>query len=356
VKAKTAAAYHAAGQYLQQAKAFLTETPWTDTYSLTLKIFNESCEIGYLTGNHDAADKDYDAVLKNARNPFDKVNVLEVKIVMYTGANQPAKAIKLGSDALNMLGLGFPKKSTTFAVIKGLIKIKWLLRNKTADDLIKLPEMTDPKKKAIARILMRCTEPSYVENPTFLIIAVLKLLALTIKYGNSKYSAFAFATYGAMLCGAFGSYTKGRKYAELSLKAIDKFNAAQLNAKVNLLIGGGIHHWTKPLKEDLHYLLVSYKSGVEIGDHSFAAYGVTCYMYTLFFLGEPLKKVDEKFKHFTDPMRKLHQESSMQEFRIWHQLVENLRTDPTDPTQINGSICDAEKTVSQWKQVNELPL
>lgn len=354
VKAKTAAAYLAARKYLQQAKALLTKTPWTDSYPLTLEIFNESCEIGYLTGNHEAADKDYDAVLKNARNPFDKVNVLEVKIVMYTGANQPAKAIELGIEALNMLGVGFPKKATTPAVIRGLLRVKWLLRNKTMDDLINLPEMTDPKKMAIARILMRITEPSYVENPTFLIIAVLKLLALTIKYGNSVDSAFAFVTYGALLCGAFGEYTKGREYAELALKAIDKFNAVQLKAKVNLIIGGGIHHWTKPLREDLVYHLESYNRGGEIGDHSFAAYGVTCYMYTMFFLGEPLEKVDEKFQNFTDPMEKLHQESSFQEFLIWHQLVENLRTAPGDPTQINGSICDAEATLSQWRQVNDL--
>ncbi len=354
IKAKAAAAYLASRQYLKLAMALLTDTSWADAYPLTLKIYNANCEIGYLTGDHATADKYYDEVLEHARNPFDKVKVLEVKITMYTGANQPAKAIELGIESLHMLGVGFPKKATTIGVIRELLRVKWLLRNKTMDDLLNLPEMNDTKTMAIARILMLCTEPSYVENPTFLVIAVLKLLALTVKHGNSIYSAFAFATYGALLCGAFGNYDKGREYAELALKSIDKFNAAQLKAKVSFLIGGGIHHWTKPLKEDLAYHLEAYNCGVDTGDHSFAAYGVTCYMYAMFFLGEPLEKVDEKFQNFTDPMEKLHQESSFQEFLIWHQLVKNLQTDPDDPLLINGSICDAKTYISQWQEVNDL--
>ncbi len=236
----------------------------------------------------------------------------------------------------------------------GLIKAKWLLRDKTTEDLIGLPVMTDVKKLAIARILMRMAEPCYVENPDFLVIAILKLLELTIKNGNSEFSAFAYATYGAILCGAFGSYQKGHEYAELALKSMHQFKAVQLKAKVNLLIGAGTHHWTHPLREDLAYLIESYNSGLEHGDHSFASYGLTCYMYTLFFLGEPLGKVSETFSKYFGPLKNIHQESSFQEFLLWYQLVENLQTKTALPTKIKGHICNEDDYVNHWEQVNDL--
>ncbi|MBC2713845.1 MAG: AAA family ATPase [Desulfobacteraceae bacterium] len=354
LKAKAAGAYQPARRYLLQAISLLPEYPWHDDYDLTLTLYNEICEIAYLTGDHNNADKYYSTILKHAKSPFDKVRAYEIKIIMFTGSNQPADAISLGIEALNLLGMSLPKKASKLGIAIGLVNAKWLLRNKTKEDLINLPEITDSKKLAIARILMRMTDPSYVENPDFLVIAVLKLLSLTVKYGNSSYSAFAYATYGAILCGVFGSYEKGREYADLALNALDKFNAVQLKAKVNILIGGGINHWTKPLKEDLVYLIKSYNSGVETGDHSFAAYGLTCYMYTSFFLGEPLEQVAEKFNKYYGPLKNLHQESSFQEYLLWHQLVENLKTVPDNPTKIKGRICNEEDFIPHWQQSNDL--
>ncbi len=352
--ARTAGAYQAARRYLHQAISLLPQNSWHDDYDLTLNLYNEICEISYLTGKNDNVDKYFSTIQEQAKNAFDKVRAYETKIILYTVSNQTAAAIRLSIEALNSLGEGFPKKAPKLGIAIRLVNAKWLLRNKTVEDLIDLPEMTDAKKLAIARILMRMTEPCYVESPDFLVIAILKLLALTIKYGNSKYSAFAYVTYGAILCAVFGNYEKGREYAGLALKTIDKFKAFQLKAKVNFLIGGGTHHWTHPLREDLTYLMEAYNSGVESGDHSFAAYGLTIYMYTLFFLGEPLDKVAEKFNKYYGPVKMLHQESTFQELILWYQLVENLKTETADPAKIKGRICNEDDIIAQWQQVNDL--
>ena len=354
MKAKTAVAYRSARGYLQKARSLLAKDAWNDAYNLTLSIHNESCEIGYLTGDHEAVINFFNAIMTHAKTPLDKIRAYEIKIVMFTTANQPAEAISLSIEALNMLGMPFPEKASKIRIAMGLINIKFLLRNKPPEGLIDLPEMSDVGKLACARILMRMVEPSYVENPDFLVIAILKLLAMTLKYGNSMYSSFAFATYGAILCGAFGSYKKGREYADLALKSIDKFKAMQFKAKVNLLIGGGINHWTKPLKTDLAYLMTAFNSGLETGDHSFASYALTTYMYTLFFLGTPLNNVSETFGKYFGPFKNIHQESSFQEFLLWYQLVEILQTESVLTPEINGRICKENDYVPHWKRVNDL--
>lgn len=354
LKAKTAGAYQSARRYLLRASRLQTENAWQDAYDLTLSIHTEYCEIAYLTGDHDTVEKFFRIIRIHAKTPLDKIRAYEIKIIMLTVSNQAAAAIALSIEALHSLGARFPQKASKLHIAAGLINAKFLLRNKTTDDLLDLPEINDPAKLAVAGILMRLTEPSYVENPDFLIIAILKLLTLTVKYGNSKYSAFAYATYGAILCAAFDGFEKGREYGGLALRTIDKFNAAPLKAKVNFLIGAGTHHWTHPLKEDLAYLMKAYNSGVESGDHSFAAYALTIYMYTLFFMGEPLDNVAENFNKYYGPLKVLHQESTFQELILWYQLVENLKTETADPTKITGPICDEDELTAQWRAVNDL--
>ncbi|PIP40162.1 MAG: hypothetical protein COX19_06235 [Desulfobacterales bacterium CG23_combo_of_CG06-09_8_20_14_all_51_8] len=354
LKAKHSSAYSSARRYLYKAISLLTERCWEEDYDLTLAIHNEQCEIGYLTGDRETTGRYFNAIVTHARTPLDKIRAYETRIIMFTAANQLTTAIALGIEALKSLGMKFPEKASKIDIIRGLVHARWLLRNKTPEALVHLPEMTDPRQLALAKILMRMTEPCYVESPDALVVVILKLMALTVNHGNSMYSAFAYVAYGAILCSLFNKYEKGHEFGDLAIKIMDRFNGRDLKAKVHFLIGGGIHHWTRPLREDLTYFMETYNSGLTSGDHSFAAYGLTIYMYTFFFLGEPLDRVSEKFNQYYGPLKNIHQESSFQEFQLWYQLVEILRTDAAGPIKISGPICNEDEFVGHWRQVNDL--
>ncbi|RJP47410.1 MAG: PAS domain S-box protein [Desulfobacteraceae bacterium] len=353
-KARAASAYDSARQYLKRVKSLMPADPWNNAYDLTLAAHAESCEVEYLAGDPAAADRYYDAVLKHARKPLDTVKVYEVKILMHTAANRPLQAIDSGREILSALGTRLPGKVTLINAAWVLLRVKWLFRNKNMDELLGLPVMTDAKKIAVSRILTRLTEPFYVADPTGLVVVVSRLLILAVRFGNSPYAAFAYTAYGAVLCGFFRQYHRGHEFADLGLRVMEQYNAGFLRAKINLLIGGGIHHWTKPLRENQIYLLRAYNSGIDIGDHSFAAYGLTTYFYTLFFLGEPLDQVADKLEKFRAPFEKLRQESTLEEYLFWHQLVENIRTAINDPTRIQGAICDADEIASRWETAKDL--
>lgn len=353
-KAKAGAAYDSARHYLQQVRALMPPAHWTDAYDLALAVYSESCEVEYLGGDPAAADKHYDAVLQHARKPLDKTRVYEVKILMHTVANRPMQAISLGREILAALGARLPNKATAAGAAWELIRVKLLLRNKGMEDLLGMPEMIDAEKIAVSRILSRLTEPFYVADPTSLVIVVSRLLVMAVRYGNSPYAAFAYTAYGAVLCGFFRQYRRGHEFADLGVKVMERFNAVQLRAKINLLIGGGIHHWTKPLKENLIYLLRAYNSGVDIGDHSFAGYGITIYFYTLFFLGEPLDQLTDKLVKYREPFEKLRQESTFEEYLCWHQMVENIRNAMGDPTRVKGAICDTDEIAARWRAAKDL--
>lgn len=353
-KAKAAAAYDSARSYLQQARDLMPAYLWAESYDLALAVFSESCEVAYLAGDSAGVEKFYGAILKHARKPLDKVRVYEVKILMHTAANRPLEAISMGREILAALGSALPRKITIVHAAWAMFYAKWQFKGRSMEDLMELPEMIDPEKLAVSRILTRLTETFYVVEPTALVIAVFRLLNMALRYGNSPYAAYAYTAYGAVLCGFFRQYRRGHEFADLGVKVMEKFNAVQLRAKINLLIGGGIHHWTKPLQESSIYLLKAYNNGVDIGDHSFAAYGLTIYFYTLFFLGEPLDQLAEKLVKFREPFEKLRQESSLEEYLFWHQLVENIRNAANDPTRVSGTICNADEIAARWQAAKDL--
>ncbi|NOY68120.1 MAG: AAA family ATPase [Deltaproteobacteria bacterium] len=349
-QAKASSAYEAARKYMEKGLKLLGNEAWSAEYNLSLLFHGELCELSYLTGDPDAADIHCQQVLTHAKTPADRVRVLEVKIVMYTSGNRPVEAMAIGVEALGSLGLRLPKRPGTAHILWTLLRTKIALFRMSVDDLAGLDELIDPEKLAVSRVLMRCTEPAYVGNPNYLVLIILNMIIHTVKNGNSRHAIFAYAAYGALLGAALGDYKKGREFEYLALKLLEKYGADEFKAKIYMLIGGGIHHWTRPMREGLKLLHDSYLAGIESGDHSFASYGITCYMYTLFFLGTPLETVIKEFESFLPGLEKIHQQNSEQEFLLWFDLVSRLAGKKDNVMDKAGKAAIVEK----WREAKDL--
>ena len=78
-------------------------------------------------------------------------------IPQYTniGAGNYHESIALGIDVRKQLGLKTPKdkKTSVFAILRGYLKTKWLLGNRSSEELAKLPELTNERFIMGQRIL-----------------------------------------------------------------------------------------------------------------------------------------------------------------------------------------------------------
>ena len=63
------------------------------------------------------------------------------------GAGNYHESIALGIDVRKQLGLKTPKdkKTSVFAILKGYLKTNWLLGNRSAEELAKLPELKNER-------------------------------------------------------------------------------------------------------------------------------------------------------------------------------------------------------------------
>ncbi|MDY7021773.1 MAG: serine/threonine-protein kinase PknK, partial [Cyanobacteriota bacterium] len=108
-KAKASTAYETAKIYLTEGIELLAPDCWQNQYDLTLSLYKLATEVAYLSGNFEPMEIWAKNVLKHAQTTLDKVKIYEIKITAYASQNRLPEGIKIGLQALKLLGITFPE-------------------------------------------------------------------------------------------------------------------------------------------------------------------------------------------------------------------------------------------------------
>ncbi|MEW6494297.1 MAG: AAA family ATPase [Cyanobacteriota bacterium] len=352
-KAKASAAYESAWNYLRLGINYLSTDSWQRQYDLTLSLYVEAAEAASLSGDFDEMERLACVVLQQAKTLLDKVSVYEVKIQAYTVHNKPLEAVKTALAVLKMLGIKFPKKPNKLDILLELVKTKLSLAGKRIENLVELPEMTDPYKLAAMRILSGVVSAAYFTTPELLALLVFKQVNLSLKYGNTATSSYAYATYGLILSGeAVGDIESGYQFGKLALILLDKFNAKDLKARTFLVVNYFVKHWKEHLKETLTPLLDAYLIGLETGDLEYAAYSVCVYSYHSYVLGKELARLEREMAMYSNTLRQLGQETAFYYNQLNRQVVLNLMDRAEDKCRLIGESYDEIKMLPLHIEAN----
>ena len=194
------------------------------------------------------------------------------------------------------------------------------------------------------RILSRITSSAYIAAPQLLPLIAFKQVFLSVKYGNSNESIYAYATYGLILCGVIGDIVAGYQFGELALKLLERSDSKQIKTSTLETVYGFIKHWRGHLKETLIPLLEAYKNGRETGDLEFASYSALIYCYHSYLMGKELTEVEREIANYSHATSQLQQETASNFIKIYWQSVLNLRGHSESGYRLIGEAYD-EKTL-----------
>jgi predicted ATPase len=343
-KAKASAAYESAWNYLKVGINCLSADSWQSQYDLTLALYVEAVEVAILSGSFEEMERLASVVLQQGKTLLDKVKVYEVKIQGYTAHNKPLDAVKTALSVLTMLGIRFPKKPNKLDIISELVRTKVRLAGKRIEDLIDLSEMSDPYKLAAMRILSGVASAAYFAASELFPLIVLKQVNLSIKYGNTPVSSYAYATYGLILSGeVVGDVESGYQFGQLALRLLDKFNAKELKARTLFIVNYFIRHWKEHLRESLSPLLDAYLIGLETGDLEYATYSAGAYCYYSLVMGKDLTRLECEMAMYSNAFRQLNQETLFYYNQLNRQVVLNLMDRAEDKCRLIGESYDEIK-------------
>ncbi|MBH8575516.1 AAA family ATPase [Nostocaceae cyanobacterium CENA369] len=335
-KAKVATAYDSSVKYLNFGIDLLTADSWESQYQLTLALYVETVAIEYLNTNFERASHLSSVVIKNAKNLLEKVPVYETQIQFYIAQNQMQAAIDTALDILNILEEPLPQMPEDPSILVQLLDPETILSGKSIEELVNLPQMSDSYKIAALRILVTVIPSVFVAAPHLCPLFIIKIVDLCVKYGNSPASAYGYALYGLILCGVSSNLESAYRLGKLSLKLLDKINAKEFKAKIYAVYNFFVRQWNEHSRNTIEPFQEGIQSALETGDIELACRGATFYCNSIFFMGEPLKKVAQEQNKYLAMIRKYNQKFDIDYTRIWIQGVDNLRGHLAKPELLIG--------------------
>lgn len=360
-KAKTAAAYQPAFDYLQIAIALLGEEGWQreEMRDVTLALYVEAAEVAYLNGFFAEMEQFADVVLAHSDTVLEQVPVIDVKIQAYIAHNELPEALETGINLLKLFGVHFPQAPSEADMMLELDSTKKEYAEsdrpvkQSVEQLIDLPAMRDLNHLAVMRILNRIFPPAYLAMPKLMPLIVLKMVKLSVTHGNARESAFAYANYGLLLCGRVGEIETGCHFGELALALLER--SSMQTGQVRTLVN--THFFIKPwqihLRDTLVPLQEAYQIGLESGELTFAAYALHDYCLHSYFSSQKLAILAEEMPVYGETLSKLRQERMGQLNKLYRQVIANLMGESDEPCNLNGPLYNEEQMRLLHEQAND---
>ncbi|MEG4089072.1 AAA family ATPase [Microcoleus sp. K1-B6] len=335
-KAKASTAYEAAFEHFNVGLKMLSADSWQNSYNLTLCLYEEAVETAYLTGNFIIMNKLSEIALQSTVIVISKAKIYDVIIQAHMSQGNFKEGVQTGLFFLKLLGIDLPEQPKVEDIKKGFEETTTLLKGRKIKELFEWPEMTQPEARTALFICSRMIGTTYLTNRDLMTLIVLANVNLSIKYGNSIWSAFAYAAYGVVLCGIVVDIEAGYEFSQLALKLIERFNARQVKARVLDAFGNHIIHWKKHLKESREILLEAYYSAVETGDFEFIGYALFDRCFNSYSMGYELVALEQEIINYCEILSKARQKSSFNWVLMYLQIVRNLQKKHKNTLDLNS--------------------
>ncbi len=352
-KARASAAYKTALNYLETGTKLLDNKSWETQYKLTLALYIEAAESAFLNTDFIKMSRYNQLVLEREITTIDKSKIYEIKLLACAAQRKLLAGLEIGLEFLKLLGFTFPKNPTEVDIKLAMQETGAILAGKKTEDLINLPTMKNPEKLVAMKMITKLFMPAYVGMHSLITFLVSQQVNLSVQYGNTADSSYAYAMYGLLLCGTNDIET-GYQFAQLALRLLEQFSNPEIKARTDVMAFAFIIHWKQPIRSILSAFLGAYKSGLETGDLEFAANAATCYSICLYLAGENLINAEREIAIYGKVIAKLKQEAILDWHKTYWQTILLLQQERIEnPYCLSGEIYDEVEMLPLHVQAND---
>jgi predicted ATPase/class 3 adenylate cyclase len=273
IRSESASAYETALSYLRIGLELLPVDCWIGDYDLTMALATELQQCAYLTKRYDEAESWIEQMLTRARTNLEKAEILSMRTRQYATTGKMEASIESAIMGLALLGMRITKAPSRAAIRRQKAQVKRNLAGRPISDLISAPSLSDSAKTVSIRLLMEIFPAAFLSGSGDLFpFLVMKSVNISLRHGNSPESAFAYAAYGMLLCGALEEPALGYEFGKLAVAMNDQFDDIALKSRVIYLYAMFIHHWSNHWSSMTPWFRKGIESGYQSGDLLYLAY------------------------------------------------------------------------------------
>ena len=215
-------------------------------------------------------------------------------IDLFTMLNQSDRAVTVCLDFLRHLGVEWSPHPTKEQAHREYERIWSQLGNRTIEELIDLPVMTDAASRVTLDVLTMVLLAAKFTDANLYCLAVCWAVNLSVERGNSDGSCIPYASLGVIAGPHFGNYRAGFQFGQLGYELVQKRNFTQFQARTYVIFGNHVMPWTRHVRASRDLLRQAFDAANKIGDLPYATVACENLNTNLLATGDPLVDVQRE--------------------------------------------------------------
>ncbi|MBC1221195.1 AAA family ATPase [Nostoc sp. UCD121] len=292
-KAISSTGYEAAIRYLETGIGLLEAEAWISQYDLMFNLYRTLCAAQLSNASYEQLSATTKVALEHIFSAVDRADIRVFQITQYTLQGECEEAVQTGLIGLHELGIEIKGKNLTELVREEFAAVAKSLENRSIYSLLTLPTVSDPVIQAMIKLIVVDISAYITANIELYCFISLRVVRLCIEHGNIAESIKAYANYGLLLSLMKGQYQQGYEFADLAVQLSYKLNSKSQQCKAEMLFGGFIQVWSKPIAGAAVINYKGFLASMESGNVQFAAYNLVGNIFNRLFQSENLTTVAE---------------------------------------------------------------
>ena len=293
MRAKAATAYASALAYLNAGAALLAEDCWERQHELIFQLELQRAECEFLT-SAPAAEEHLNILSNRAANTLERATVACLRVDLYTSLDQSSRAITVGLEYLRHLAIDWSPHPTDEVARREYERIWSELGNRTIEDLIALPLMSDPASLATVDVLTKLGPPSLHTDANLFSLVICRAVNLSLQGGNFDGSCYPYVRLGMVAGPRFGDYQAAFRFGRLGLDLVEQHGLTRFQARTYMSFGSFVLPWTRHIRAGFDFLRRGLQAANKMGDLTYVAYSRDHLTRNLLAAGDPLVDVQRE--------------------------------------------------------------
>jgi predicted ATPase/class 3 adenylate cyclase/tRNA A-37 threonylcarbamoyl transferase component Bud32 len=272
-KAKASSAYASALDYLQQSNRWLAANAAAYDEDMARQVLSEMQNCYYLTGDWDAADRAMEQLLLAANTQLEKGALHARRTRQYATTGRMEASIAAAYEGLIILGFDMKSYPDEHDVDLQRQAIENRLAGRSVSELIHLPKVDSETAEIAGELLAEVFAAAFLSASGLKFpYLIMQSVNLALNHGNNANAAFAYTTYGMLLCGYYNNPSLGIQYGRLGVTLIDQTNDLSLKSRVYYVYTMFVHHWSYHWKSMTEWFRKGIENGYQTGDLLYLSY------------------------------------------------------------------------------------
>ena len=290
-RAKAAAAYASALTYASTGAGLLPDDAWERRYELAFALELHRAECEFLTGAPAEAQARLAELASRAASLTDLARVTRLRVDLFMSLGRSDQAIVFGLDYLRRVGITWSAHPTKKQVRQEYARLWRQLGNRPIEALLDSPPMADPVALATMDVLTSLVTPALFTDENLRCLVIGRMGNVSLRYGNSDTSPYAYTAVGTVLGLYFGNYEAGFRFGLLGLDLVEQPGMDRLKARVYLAFGNLAKSSPRHVRTGRPLAQRVFEMAQQVGDLTYAVLSRNNLLTYLLASGEPLSEV-----------------------------------------------------------------